>query len=229
MSDHSAGDSADNIVPFGKYRGQPVAVMLADRPYCEWALAQPGIRERYPTFVTIVVGGGRSPNALTPEHNKLQLLFRDPVTRVEVSIGILDSDEIHNAAMWLWEHGALKDPRALYARPYGADRVEFEVDGWDVHLDWRGWLPCNFAIELKPQVGDDYPAILRTMKMRKPGGRRALIIDYFEAERATLDDVKWMFAQSRIVVKTTAEIRPYEDAVIESLACWKEFLDEKTA
>lgn len=32
MSDHSAGDSADNIVPFGKYRGQPVAVMLRASP-----------------------------------------------------------------------------------------------------------------------------------------------------------------------------------------------------
>ena len=39
MSNNSSSDSADNIVPFGRYKGQPVEVMLADRPYCEWALA----------------------------------------------------------------------------------------------------------------------------------------------------------------------------------------------
>ena len=82
MSNHTAGDSADNIVPFGKHRGQPVEVMLADRAYTEWALAQPGIRERYPTFVTIVVDGGRAPDAPTPEHNRLQLVFRNPAMRV---------------------------------------------------------------------------------------------------------------------------------------------------
>jgi hypothetical protein len=57
-------------------------------------------------------------------------------------------------------------------------------------------------------MGDDYPAVLRAMKLR--GGHheaRALIVDHFEAEGATLDDVKWLFMQSGIVVKTLAEIR----------------------
>ena len=30
-------------MPFGKYKGQPVEAMMADRDYCGWALAQPGV------------------------------------------------------------------------------------------------------------------------------------------------------------------------------------------
>jgi hypothetical protein len=41
-------DAADNIVPFGKYEGQPVETMLADHSYCEWRWL---IRERYANFV----------------------------------------------------------------------------------------------------------------------------------------------------------------------------------
>ena len=106
MSDHSAGDSADNIVPFGKYRGQPVAVMLADRGYCEWALAQPGIRERYPTFVTIVVNGGSAPDAPTPEHNRLQLLFRDPAMRAAAYCSVIGEKIKEAARSTLWENDA---------------------------------------------------------------------------------------------------------------------------
>jgi uncharacterized protein (DUF3820 family) len=28
------------VVPFGKYRGKPYDVLLADRPYCSWLLSQ---------------------------------------------------------------------------------------------------------------------------------------------------------------------------------------------
>ena len=45
------------------------------------------------------------------------------------------------------------------------------------------------------------------LRTRSEWYRRALIIDHFEAEGASLDDVKWLFGQSGIVVKTLAEIR----------------------
>jgi hypothetical protein len=46
------------IVPFGKYRGQPVAVMMADADTCAWAMSQPGLRDRYAGLSTIIVNGG---------------------------------------------------------------------------------------------------------------------------------------------------------------------------
>ena len=72
---------AADIVPFGKYRGQPVAVMMADTDYCARAMAQPGLRDRFANLFTIIVNGGVAPDAPTPEHNRMQLLFRNPGVR----------------------------------------------------------------------------------------------------------------------------------------------------
>ena len=63
------------IVPFGKYKGQPVEQMMADASYCEWALAQPWFRERFAALFAIIVNGGRAPDAETPEHNRMQALL----------------------------------------------------------------------------------------------------------------------------------------------------------
>ena len=73
--------------------------MLADRPCCEWALAQPGIRERYANFVTIVVNGGSAPDAPTPEHNRLQLLFRDPKMQIAVYRAVVDKQELDDRTL----------------------------------------------------------------------------------------------------------------------------------
>lgn len=93
--------------------------------------------------------------------------------------------------------------------------VKFEVHGWDVYLYCR-YFP-TLAIELKPIMGDDYPAVLRALRMRIDHGVRderfprpkaiALVIDHFEADGASLDDVKWIFGQRGIKVRTLTEIR----------------------
>jgi hypothetical protein len=64
------------IVPFGKYKGQPVDVMAMDDNYVEWCLSQGDIREKYPDFVSIIINNFQEP-AETPEHNKMQALFLD--------------------------------------------------------------------------------------------------------------------------------------------------------
>jgi hypothetical protein len=70
-----------SLVPFGKYRGQPIDVMLADRGYLEWVLAQPGIvamiQGKYPALFNIITVGAPATDD-TPEHNKLQAMFLDP-------------------------------------------------------------------------------------------------------------------------------------------------------
>jgi hypothetical protein len=67
-----------SVVPFGKYRGQPVDVMLADRGYLEWIMAQPGImtmiQGKYPALLNIITVGAPTTDD-TPEHNKLQAMF----------------------------------------------------------------------------------------------------------------------------------------------------------
>lgn len=69
---------APNVVPFGKYRGQPVESMAADRAYCDWLMAQGWFRERYANVYTLIVNNFGEPTE-TPEHNALQARFLDEV------------------------------------------------------------------------------------------------------------------------------------------------------
>lgn len=67
----------DSIVPFGKYKGQPIAVMRADADYTQWALSQTGITDKYPALIKALTYGTEPEHSCTPEHNKLQMLFLD--------------------------------------------------------------------------------------------------------------------------------------------------------
>ena len=40
-------DFNKQLVPFGKYKGQPVSVMQNDTQYCDWLATQDWFRERY--------------------------------------------------------------------------------------------------------------------------------------------------------------------------------------
>ncbi|MGA8649990.1 MAG: hypothetical protein WB677_05110, partial [Xanthobacteraceae bacterium] len=63
-----------NVVPFGKYKGQPIEVLAQDRPYLDWLTAQDWFRERYSGIYTLIVNNFTEP-AETPDHNALQVLF----------------------------------------------------------------------------------------------------------------------------------------------------------
>jgi hypothetical protein len=65
-----------DIVPFGKYRGQPVEVLRADPGYTQWLLAQDWFRDRFATIHTLIVNNFGEPSE-TPEHNALQAKFLD--------------------------------------------------------------------------------------------------------------------------------------------------------
>jgi hypothetical protein len=72
--------SDSDIIPFGKYRDQPIEVLLADSQYLAWILAQPGLvammQQRYPAIYNIIVTGVPTTED-TPEHNALQARFLD--------------------------------------------------------------------------------------------------------------------------------------------------------
>jgi hypothetical protein len=59
----------------------------------------------------------------------------------------------------------------------------------------------RFRIELKPQLGDDFPGVLRQMKRNESD---TLVVGSFEAKGATLAQVRAMFGNIRIF--TLAEI-----------------------
>jgi hypothetical protein len=62
------------IVPFGKYRGQPVQVLIADQDYRDWLMAQPWFRERWGNIYQTVINYGAEPQD-SPEHNEMQVSF----------------------------------------------------------------------------------------------------------------------------------------------------------
>ena len=47
------------------------------------------------------------------------------------------------------------------------DKTTFEVNGWDVYMHLGFPYNANIFLELKPSVGDDYPSVLREMKIHK--------------------------------------------------------------
>ena len=173
------------IVPFGKYKGQPVEVMMADRPYTDWCSSQSWFADKYANLYQIINYHSGEPTE-TPEHNALQVLFLDEVFC-----------------------------RKFMKIVFGVDRfgaVNFEVQGIDVLLrrngsDGRG--DGHYMVELKPTVGDDYPAVLRQIKsckVRNPYGQacylygRALFLGEYTGVGATRDQFIKTFEMEGIKV-----------------------------
>jgi hypothetical protein len=98
----------------------------------------------------------------------------------------------------------------------------FEEYGWDVIIqsndsecksDCLAYNDCDIkidkiAIEIKPYVGDDYPAILRQMKMTQIHPYcQCLVYENFNAIGATIDQLKSVFASSGFMVFSFDDIK----------------------
>lgn len=62
------------IIPFGKYKGQPLEVLQQDKGYCDWLMAQDWLQSRFPELRTLIINNFAEPTE-TPEHNALQARF----------------------------------------------------------------------------------------------------------------------------------------------------------
>jgi hypothetical protein len=269
-------DGNNNIVPFGKYKGQPVDVLRQDPGYVEWMLGQDWFRERYHPLYQVIINNFGEPGE-TPEHNALQARFLDEglcrgllavLGWQPVADGVgfvrIKRDENLSQELARLERSAtkLEQPKGGdedYERKYfpqtqAARLVEltetretivklsaelassstvlpflhvhsgFEVHGWDVRINAKAWLtkPADVQhrndatttvwIELKPALGDDYPAVLRQMKANSRQGNewlsgyKVLVFDRFTAVGATIDQVKAIFNASEFTVLSIAEV-----------------------
>ncbi len=131
---------SSELVPFGKYKGRPVEMLLADEEYRDWLLGQPWFRSRFATIYQTIINYGGEPQE-TPEHNELQASFLVDdrcfrLARLLYPRHHFDRD----AAERVW--GRSPESVAFYREfkehlqpvfgsPKIADR-QFEVDGWDV-------------------------------------------------------------------------------------------------
>jgi hypothetical protein len=99
----------------------------------------------------------------------------------------------------------------------------FEVETWDVRFDIAVHLPyltrdghtiferLSIAVEIKPSLGDDYPAILRQMKAASARSAasadyQVLVFDNFAASGASLSQVRQIFAASKFLVVSIEDI-----------------------
>ena len=61
----------NNLVPFGRYEGQPIEVLLADKSYCTWLVGQADLREQYP-YLRDLIYKEHGNDIKTPNHNRMQ-------------------------------------------------------------------------------------------------------------------------------------------------------------
>lgn len=215
---------ASEIIPFGKYRGQPMEILAQDKEYREWLMGQDWFRERYSGIHTLIVNNFGTPSE-TPEHNTLQARFVDKEWVNRLATRLITWNHVET---WWRHHSKCGDSccgpneragnlaalasRAAGEPPVITTRVKaFEDHGADVVIDVRlrqGGKDdgsTEWRIECKPSVGDDYPAILRQMKASQcillligDGG--------YIGTGATYEQVKSIFAFSNIRIVRLDEI-----------------------
>lgn len=203
-----------DLVPFGKYKNQPIAVLAQDKDYCEWLTGQGWVAERFPEIHTVIVNNFAEPSE-TPQHNALQLRFLDEGLRLKVATCV---------ALWL-----RLGERAFYPGTYqpffaACHMPVFEEQGIDVLWDVSLWCPdfsryagetpqgkfvsaetyywdtisLRIAVECKPSLGDDYPAVLRFMhKIKWP---KVVVTEQYAFRGGTVQQVQQLFLASKVLL-----------------------------
>lgn len=113
--------SENAVMPFGKYKGTPIAEVVASDPgYIEWAMAQENVREKIGSIVVnIIHATPTGPNASeTPQHNLMQAEYfnEEAVNAVLCTLGLSKTPVMRAATgqelLDHWKtHGTHIDPR----------------------------------------------------------------------------------------------------------------------
>ncbi|MGH3972068.1 MAG: hypothetical protein ACRDS9_01890 [Pseudonocardiaceae bacterium] len=125
-------------ITFGRYKGQPVEVLLQDRSYCEWLLNRPWFAQQHAVLHQTVINYG-GPSQDSPEHNQMQAKFLDKDYCLALA-QLLDNENdyavpIASKVEWEWLdrwRGEFPELIQETREPAGAARIKFEDGGWDV-------------------------------------------------------------------------------------------------
>jgi hypothetical protein len=189
-----ATESNAQIIPFGKYQGQTIGeVLVRDPQYADWLASQAWFAQRFAELHAAILSRGAASED-TPEHNAIQARFLDASFRIAF-LGLVD-----------WR------PKWRCDRPVWPDKVSFELHGIDVVLHashdrpsrWLTLEQCGPypTIEIKPSLGDDYPAVMRQMQRLSA---KYLVVDQVSAS-LPLETIRAMFAANGQRLVTLAEI-----------------------
>lgn len=295
------------IVPFGKYKGQPVQTLLADQNYRDWLLSQPWFRERWGNVYQMVINYGGEPQD-SPEHNEMQVSFLSDQRCLALARLLtpeaFDVSKIRYSGRDRQYHERFKAHLDGNYTPAEVRGRSFEAGGWDVvfrvdpvslrlkvtsmpdckcgpcdhsecsklapcqaddrqreqlialgvgglrwctherhpgerekldlrysysnahctegcpwgdreALQWmeqgtHSWWPTGvgyFRLELKPDLGDDFPSVLRQVKNYDGNGYRCVVVRRDQFERVTWEQVSEVFEASGVTLIREADIQ----------------------
>lgn len=146
------------VVPFGKYKGQPVEAMVEDKPYVEWLTGQPWFKEKYQPVYNVVINNFGDASE-TPEHNALQALFLEPEYRVAFLLasggdvaGVRDvlTRNVDTTGRWLTDEFLRNQKRA---EDYWtvANREFMQAEAW--HAKVRATDPADLTPGFEKRLG----------------------------------------------------------------------------
>jgi hypothetical protein len=158
------------LVPFGKYKGKPITELLADTQTLNY-YKDAGILQKYPIVYNICVNQTITTNnqsSKTPEHNKLQILFSDnKINTIKLLRRVIfnKNSPIPNKCRYdfrvtcegIFNWDIIVKDISIYKCVCDATYMECECDG--SHYKYYN----DICIEIKPLLGEDYPAVKRKM------------------------------------------------------------------
>ncbi|WP_157111385.1 hypothetical protein [Nonlabens spongiae] len=169
------------LIPFGKYKDQPIEILINDPEYRNWLLAQSWFAQKFPDLKLIIINNFKETNE-TPEHNKLQGDFLDDKFCIaflkNISPTLFENPARIPDRNWSFKFGEKITSLRISTRSFenaGIDvllsfKIVFDQtmdlfeDGMFNYLGSDEYETKPIRIEIKPTVSDDYPAVLRQMK-----------------------------------------------------------------
>ena len=222
------------LIPIGKHKGQPLALLLGDPETQQWWRDHPSVAAKHPYVIQFInMLGEPSP---TPVHNRFQIEFLDEALRRRTFSLYAQERILRRTDLSRLVSGGETDGSLLLRQIVETGPPAFEQKGFDVQFP--GYFDLQFRstiarpgfylfaseedvdifrrhpyllrfdesgtlrVEMKPLLGDDYPAVLRSMCSKKAN---CLIYDSFDG-CVSREELKQFFASVGITVLQRADI-----------------------
>lgn len=174
------------VIPFGKYRGQPLEVLEKDPEYLNWLTNQDWFRNGHANLYQVVINNFAEP-CDTPEHNQMQARFLGVEFRLDF-VAVITKYEIKAVRKPTFETGGVdvefrydfQTPSECEPCPKCTGKHFWQATkdsepkcrtctvrpySYYSDLSAEGWRDSeDLRIEIKPSVGDDFPSVMRQMK-----------------------------------------------------------------
>lgn len=148
----------DVIVPFGKYKGQPVTNLISDHKYVEWLKDQDWFSKHKIYNIVVNQNINTNQDSKTPAHNQIQNLFLKEENCMKIYKTLYpnadDTIQKHkNQVSKIKEYSKIPD-FDKYFELIGDDkfycRARFEAENnWDVEINIGTSIGCSFYIREK--------------------------------------------------------------------------------